>query len=173
LLDGYRIHWVAPADNGQIVLGYRVTAWPSGQSKFVRGPAGYRTSTRFPLDKVAGPATFTVQALNQDGWSAIGEAVPGPVYGPDVSVTSPSSGAKVMGGFTVTVDATADSHTGSAPTSAWAEAGSVACTSEAGSGPYTLQCEGVPHGDQTLTVHVENANGVTTDVSVPIWVHGD
>ena len=48
----------------------------------------------------------------------------------------------------------------------------MACTSEDGSGPYTLQCAGVPRGDQTLTVHVENANGVTTDVSVAIWVHG-
>jgi hypothetical protein len=74
--SGYRVHWTAPADNGQIVLGYRVTAWPSGTTKFVRSPAGYRTSVRFPLDQdPTGPVTFTVKALNQDGWSAASAAV--------------------------------------------------------------------------------------------------
>ncbi len=74
--SGYRVHWAAPADNGQIVLGYRVTAWPSGTTKFVRSPAGYRTSVRFPLDQdPTGPVSFTVKALNQDGWSAASAAV--------------------------------------------------------------------------------------------------
>ena len=64
----------------------------------------------------------------------------------------------------MTVEATPDSHTHSPPTSAWAEVGSVACSSEDGSGPYDLVCAGAPRGRQTLTVHVENAYGVTTDV---------
>ena len=37
-----------------------------------------------------------------------------------------------------------DSHTHSPPTSAWAEVGSVACTSEDGSGPYDLMCARAP-----------------------------
>jgi hypothetical protein len=75
--NGYRVHWTAPSDNGQIVLGYRVTSWPSGTTKFVRSPAGYRTSARFPLAQgQTGPVSFTVKALNQDGWSAASAAVP-------------------------------------------------------------------------------------------------
>ncbi len=66
--DGYQVHWSAPSDNGQIVLGYRVTASPSGVSRYVRSPAGYHTSTLFPLGD-GEPQTFTVEALNQDGWS--------------------------------------------------------------------------------------------------------
>ena len=135
-----------------------MTSWPSGRSTFVRSPAGYRTSVHVPLDKSAiGRTTFTVRALNQDGWSARSDPLRGTVYGPNVSVTSPTSGAKLARGFTVTVEATPDSHTHSPPTSAWAEVGSVACTSEDGSGPYDLVCAGAPRGRQTLTVHVENA----------------
>jgi hypothetical protein len=75
--NGYRVHWTAPSDNGQIVLGYRVTSWPSGTTKFVRSPAGYRTSARFPLAQgQTGPVSFSVKALNQDGWSAASAAVP-------------------------------------------------------------------------------------------------
>ncbi|HEY3528593.1 MAG TPA: hypothetical protein VGK78_05540 [Nocardioides sp.] len=169
--DGYQVSWSAPADNGQIVLGYRVTASPSGVTRFVQGPAGYRTSVRFPLGS-DGPQSFMVQALNQDGWSAPSEAVVGTVYGPDVTVTSPPDGAKLTRGFTVTVEATADEQTHSAPTAAWAEVGSVACSAEEGPGPYTLRCDGAAHGRQTLTVHVRNANGITTDVPVAIKVHG-
>ena len=168
---GYQVRWDAPTDNGQIVLGYRVTSWPSGRSTFVRSPAGYHTSVHVPLDKSAiGRTTFTVRALNQDGWSARSDPLRGTVYGPNVSVTSPSSGAKLARGFTVTVEATPDSHTHSPPTSAWAEVGSVACSSEDGSGPYDLVCAGAPRGRQTLTVHVENAYGVTTDVTMTVTV---
>jgi hypothetical protein len=77
---------------------------------------------------------------------------------------------KVARAFTVAVEASADRRTLSAPTSAWAEIGSVACTTADGPGPYTLQCTGAARGDQTLTVHVVNANGVTTDVPVEVWV---
>jgi hypothetical protein len=174
--DGYRVHWEAPADNGQIVLGYRVTAWPSGTTKFVRSPAGYRTSARFPLDKAAAEtSSFTVEALNQDGWSAASPAVTGTVYGPQVTLTSPTSGSRVTRSFAVSVDAAADEQSDAAPTSAWAEVGSVTCTSQDGAGPYTLQCDDtshVLHGTQQLTVHVKNENGVTTDVTVPVMIHG-
>jgi len=79
--DGYRVHWTPPADNGQIVLGYQVTAQPSGASVFVPGPAGYRTSVRVPLDKLGTTTpTFTVKALNQDGWSVA--STPDPEPGP-------------------------------------------------------------------------------------------
>ena len=98
---GYQRPLDAPTDNGQIVLGYRVTSWPSGRSTFVRSPAGYHTSVHVPLDKSAiGRTTFTVRALNQDGWSARSDPLRGTVYGPNVSVTSPSSGAKLARGFT-------------------------------------------------------------------------
>jgi Gametolysin peptidase M11 len=169
--DRYQVRWSAPADNGQIVLGYRVTASPSGVTRLVTGPAGYRTTVSFPLGN-DGPETFTVQALNQDGWSAPSEAVTGTVYGPDVTVTSPPVGAKLSRAFTVSVRAAADEQTHSTPTSAWAEVGSVNCTTQDGSGPYTLRCAGAPHGRQTLTVHVRNANGITTDVPVAVRVHG-
>lgn len=177
--DGYRVHWTAPADNGQIVLGYRVTAQPSGLSTFVRSPAGYRTSARFPLSKLgATPPTFTVRALNQDGWSAVAASDPvpdGPVVGPDVTVTSPSADGKVTRAFTVAVLATADEQTQSAPVTAWAEIGSVTCTSDDGPGPYSLVCDDADHalhGAQVLTVHVRNAAGGVTDVSVPVRIHG-
>jgi hypothetical protein len=70
------VHWTPPCDNGQIVLGYLVTASPSGVTKYVRSPAGYRTSTLFPLGD-GQPQTFTVAALNQDGWSPASAGVPG------------------------------------------------------------------------------------------------
>ena len=65
---GYAVHWDAPLDNGQIVLGYQVTASPSGATAFVRSPGAFRTSAHFPLGG-GQPQTFTVQALNQVGWS--------------------------------------------------------------------------------------------------------
>jgi hypothetical protein len=77
--DAYRVRWTPPDDNGQIVLGYQVTAQPSGASVFVPGPAGYRTSVRVPLDKLGTtPPTFTVKALNQDGWSVASTPDPEP-----------------------------------------------------------------------------------------------
>jgi hypothetical protein len=174
--DGFRVHWTAPTDNGQIVLGYRVTAWPSGATTFVRSPGGYRTSARFPLAKDATePPSFTVAALNQDGWSAGSAAVSGTVYGPEVTLTSPASGSKVSRSFSVSVEATADGQTGAPPASAWAEVGSVSCSSVAGAGPYTLHCadpDHVLHGRQPLTVHVRNEYGITTDVTVAVKLHG-
>ncbi len=187
--DGYRVHWTAPADNGQIVLGYRVTAQPSGVSTFVRSPAGYRTTAHFPLSKLGtAPPTFTVKALNQDGWSSVSASDPvpgdpgpgdptptGPVVGPDVTVTSPSADAKVGHAFTVSVVATADQQTHSTPVTAWAEIGAVICTSDDGPGPYALVCDDADHtlhGAKVLVVHVRNAAGATTDVSVPVRLHG-
>ena len=75
----YRVHWQSPADNGQIVLGYQVTAQPSGAVTFVRSPGAYRTSAVLAVGRHAGPQTFTVKAVNQAGWSA--RAAPGPVRG--------------------------------------------------------------------------------------------
>ncbi len=74
---GYRVVWRAPDDHGQIVLGYRVTAAPSGAVLFVRSPAGYRTSAVVDVPAGAGPQTFTVRAVNQAGWSEAS----GPVAG--------------------------------------------------------------------------------------------
>jgi hypothetical protein len=167
---GYQVHWSAPADNGQILLGYQVTASPSGVTKYVRSPGGVRTSVVFPL--AIGPQTFTVEALNQDGWSPASPAVAATTYGPDVTVTAPSPGAKLTRSFSVHVEASADEHTGAEPTAAWAEVGAVACSRQDGPGPYTLLCARAPHGRQTLTVHVQNADGITTDVPVAIRVHG-
>ena len=83
--------WTVPADNGQIVLGYRVTAEPSGVSTFVRSPAGYRTTARFSLSKLGPtPPTFTVRALNQDGWSAMSPGDPPP----DAPVPARSTGTQ-------------------------------------------------------------------------------
>jgi Gametolysin peptidase M11 len=72
LLGGgrYQVHWQSPADNGQIVLGYQVTAQPSGAVTFVRSPGAYRTTAVLPVGRHAGEQTFTVEAVNQVGWSA-------------------------------------------------------------------------------------------------------
>jgi hypothetical protein len=169
----YRVHWQAPADNGQIVLGYRVTALPSGTTPFVRSPGGYRTSVRLAPGKVgSGVPSFRVRALNQVGWSSASAPVTAAAYGPTVTVTSPAAGDRVRPRFTVTLDATADSRTHAAPTAAWAEIGSSECTSEDGAGPYTLSCDGTGRGSQTLTVHVTNTYGITTDVTVPVTIKG-
>ena len=80
--DGqYRVRWQTPADNGQIVLGYEVTAAPSGTVTFVRSPAAYRTSTVVPVDPQAAAQTFTVRAVNQAGWSVASVPVAGAAYG--------------------------------------------------------------------------------------------
>jgi hypothetical protein len=69
----WRVRWSAPADNGQIVLGYRVTSLATGQTRYVRGPAGYRTSMQFRAELgESGTPAFTVEALNQQGWSPAG-----------------------------------------------------------------------------------------------------
>jgi hypothetical protein len=73
----YRVHWRAPADNGQIVLGYQVTAQPSGAVTFVRSPGAYRTSAVLAVGRHAGDQTFTVQAVNQAGWSVPSSPEPG------------------------------------------------------------------------------------------------
>jgi hypothetical protein len=65
--------------------------------------------------------------------------------------------------------------TSAAPVSAWAEVGSVACSTQEGAGPYLLQCADtgrVLHGWQVLTVHVRDQDGATTDVTVPVLVRG-
>jgi hypothetical protein len=74
---GYRVDWLAPDDHGQIVLGYRVTAAPSGATTFVPSPGDYRSSAVLAVAPGAGPQTFTVQAVNQAGWSAPSNAVAG------------------------------------------------------------------------------------------------
>ena len=115
--------------------------------------------------------SFTVEALNQVGWSAA-TSVQGRAYGPQVTVTSPERDAHVRTGFDVALTAAPDDVTGSEPVRAWAEIDGVACTSVQGRGPYTLLC---PHGSArhaTVAVHVANANGAVTDVSVPVRLMG-
>jgi hypothetical protein len=73
----YRIRWTAPADNGQIVLGYRVTDQVSGAVSYVRSPAGYRTTFVLPAGRAGVAPTFTVAARNQMGWSKPSEPMPG------------------------------------------------------------------------------------------------
>jgi hypothetical protein len=68
---GYLVRWRPPADHGQVVLGYRVTAQPSGVSRYVRGPGAYRTSLTMPAVAGGDSPRFTVQARNQVGWSPL------------------------------------------------------------------------------------------------------
>jgi hypothetical protein len=170
--SGYHLHWTSPSDNGQIVLGYRVTSWPSGATTFVRGPAGYRTSLALPPVKSgASPPTYTVQALNQDGWSAAGPAMTPSSSGPNVTLTSPSSGSTVSRTFAVTLASAPAARGGDPSVRAWAEIGSVDCTAQRGAGPYTLHCDDkreVLSGPQLLTVHVKDAQGVVTNCTIRV-----
>jgi hypothetical protein len=170
--SGYRLHWTSPTDNGQIVLGYRVTAWPSGTSTYVRSPAGYHTSVLLSAGKGdPSPPTFTVEALNQDGWSTASPAVTTTSPGPNVTLTSPSVRASVEPSFAVSLAGEPAVLGQPPPTKAWAEIGSVSCSTQVGAGPYTLQCKtgGVLIGTQMLTVHVQNDAGIT-DVTIPVRV---
>jgi hypothetical protein len=168
----YRIHWTAPADNGQIVLGYRVTDQVSGAVTYVRSPAGYRTTFVLPARKAGVAPTFTVAARNQMGWSAPSAPLAGKAFGPEVTVTSPTADAAVPDSFDVSLAAEADPQTHSPPVMAWADVdrSHASCTSAEGSGPYTLTCTDVGHGRHTVVVHVLNSNGVTTDVTVHVRV---
>jgi hypothetical protein len=171
--DGrYAVRWERPADNGQIVLGYRVTSVASGESVYVPSTGGVRTSLVLPGDgaPTEDPA-FTVEAVNQVGWSGAA-TVEGRSYAPQVTVTSPQRGARVRGGFDVSLSAAPDEVTGSEPVRAWAALDGVACTSAQGPGPYTLRCPRGGAGHATVTVHVANADGAQTDVSVPVRVSG-
>jgi hypothetical protein len=171
----YRIQWTAPTDNGQIVLGYRVTDQISGAVTYVRSPAAYRTTFVLPARKVGVAPTFTVAALNQVGWSAPSAPLAGKAFGPEVTVTSPTANAAVPDSFDVSLAASPDPQTHSAPVKAWAdlEGGAGTCTSVDGAGPYTLTCANVGKGKHTVVVHVLNDNGVTTDVTMDIRVSGN
>ncbi len=170
--DRYRVHWQTPADNGQVVLGYRVTVLASGRSVYLRSTAGARTSLVLPGDAAAGQTPgFTVEALNQVGFSGA-TRVSGQAFGPQVTVTSPTQEAHVRAGFDVTVTARPDSVTGSAPVKAWAELDGATCGAAQGHGPYSLRCTQSGSRRETVTVHVANANGVVTDVSVPVRLTG-
>ncbi len=166
----YRVHWQTPADNGQIVLGYEVTAEPSGTVTFVRSPAAYRTSTVVPVERHAPAQTFTVKAVNQAGWSAVSAPVAGAAYGPDVTITSPAAQAHVSGSFEVTFLATADEQTGARPVRGWVEADGATCGAVDGAGPYTVTCSGLVPGRAHLSVNVVNADGVTTAVPLSLFV---
>jgi hypothetical protein len=174
--DGYHLRWTPPADNGQIVLGYRVTTWPSDRIRFVRSPAGYRTSIVLPLAKSGDPPpTFTVEALNQDGWSTASSAVAPAAAGPTVVVSAPSTRSTVGRTFEVNVDSAAPARSPEPSVAAWADVGSVACSSQDGSGPYTLEChdaDGVLSGPQLLTVHVKDAAGRVTCATIRVRVEG-
>lgn len=180
---GYLVRWTAPPDNGQIVLGYRVTAWaddqtPTGSSTYVRSPAGYRTSVVVPADKdAAGPPTFTVKALNQVGWSPVSVAVTPASSGPSVTVSSPSSWEILPHSFSVDVAGTAAQRTGDPPDRAWAVVGSngveIACSSQTGAGPYTLTCddsEGQLSGTQALTVCVQDSGDNVSTLTIPVRI---
>jgi hypothetical protein len=52
---------------------------------------------------------------------------------------------------------------------AWAYVGAVRCSVQSGSGPYTLQCDGITPGHRLLTAHVQSADGVT-DLTIPLLV---
>jgi hypothetical protein len=169
--DRYRVHWRRPADNGQIVLGYRVTALASGQSVYLRSTGGARTVLALPGGAGAGPPDFTVEALNQVGWSDA-TTVQGEAFGPEVTVTSPAQDEHVRAGFDVSVVAEPDAVIASAPVKAWAELDGVACSAAQGRGPYSLRCLHGGSRSATVTVHVENALGVVTDVSVPVRLTG-
>jgi hypothetical protein len=56
---------------------------------------------------------------------------------------------------------------------AWAQIGSVDCSTQRGAGPYTLHCDdkrGVLSGSQLLTVHVKDAQGEITDSTIRVLV---
>ena len=162
--------WRTPADNGQIVLGYEVTAQPSGTVTFVRSPAAYRTATVVPVDRHAPEQTFTVKAVNQAGWSALSAAVTGAAYGPEVTVTSPAAQAHVSGSFDVSFQASADKQTRAQPVRGWVEGEGVTCGAVDGAGPYTVTCTGAQPGQVPLNVSVTNAEGATTTVPLLVVV---
>jgi hypothetical protein len=108
----------------------------------------------------------------------------GATFGPLVTVTSPTDGASVSSGFDIDVAASPDVQTHSTPVLAWVEVARTnpttgdprpvpTCSTADGPGPYVLHCDGVQPGPETLTVHVENANGYTTDVTQSIQVQGN
>jgi hypothetical protein len=169
---GYRLRWERPDDNGQIVLGYRVTSVSTGQELYLPSTGGARTSVVVPEDAVEGASpAFTVEAVNQMGWSAAG-AADGRAYGPQVTVNSPQRDARVRVGFQVSVTASSDAVTGSMPVRAWADVDGVACSSADGAGPYALTCSAAPSRQPTVTVHVANADGAVTEVAVPVRIQG-
>ncbi|HET7432765.1 MAG TPA: hypothetical protein VFJ89_14750 [Nocardioides sp.] len=168
----YRVHWTAPADNGQVVLGYRVTDQTSGTSTYVTSPAGYRTTAVVPAPPGGDVPTFTVAAVNQVGWSAASAPMTGRAYGPVVTVTSPVPGSTVDRDLNVNLTARPDAPTRTPPAKAWAVVGGVTCSTQVGAGPYVLRCAGAPTGQQTLTVSVQNTDGVVSRVTVPIVVAG-
>lgn len=171
LKGGYRIHWTAPNDNGQIVLGYRVTDVVSGSSTYVRSPGAFKTTLKVPARNVGSAPSFSVAAQNQMGWSPTSAPRAPQAFGPRVTVTSPRDGSTVPDSFDVTLTARPDPQTRSQPVRAWADLDrGASCTAVDGSGPYTLTCGDVPSGARTVLVHVLNANGVTTDVRVHLHV---
>jgi hypothetical protein len=172
--SGYRVRWTAPQDHGQIVLGYRITAWASDGtsqgSTFVRSPGGYRRSVALPPAKdPTQPPTFTVKALNQQGWSRASAAVAPSAQGPNVRLTSPASWSYVTRSFDVRVSGTPAEATKASPAGASAKVGPYACTTDAGPGPYLLHCDDTGlSGTQFLVVHVSDAGGNVTTVTIPV-----
>jgi hypothetical protein len=183
--SAYHVSWQPPPDNGQIVLGYRVTAWtgdemPTGTSTYVRSPAGYRTWVSIPATPGSPAPTFTVKALNQVGWSPVSVAVAPATDGPSVTVSSPSSWSVVARTFSVTVEGAPDQKTQDPPDRAWAEVGSsgttIPCTSQTGAGPYTLTCDDTDaalSGTQLLVVHVQDDGEHVTTLVFPVRVQAD
>ena len=78
----------------------------------------------------------------------------------------------MAGSFDVDFQATADQQTHARPVRGWVDAGGGAsCGTVEGAGPYTVTCSGLRRGHARLSVHVTNANGVTTDVPLQVIVH--
>jgi hypothetical protein len=96
----------------------------------------------------------------------------GRAYGPVVTVTSPVPGSTVDRDLNVNLTARPDAPTRTPPAKAWAVVGGVTCSTQVGAGPYVLRCAGAPTGQQTLTISVQNTDGVVSRVTVPIVVAG-
>jgi hypothetical protein len=174
--EGYHVHWTSPPDNGQIVLGYRVIAWRadgSSTSTYVRSPAAYRTSVDVSARRSGTTApTFTVEALNQDGWSHASPAVAASAAGPYAQLETPLARQGVAPTFDVTLNGDVATTRGEpAPTDAWGQIGNVHC-SKSGKDIYSLTCKGAALGQQLLSVSVQSTTGTTT-VTIPVVVEQD
>jgi hypothetical protein len=156
------------SDNGQVVLGYVATRYPSGESTFVRDPGGQHTTFTVSYSG-KGAQQWTVRAVNQVGASAesarIEEHVPAPV----VTIVSPSPGATVPGpGVHVAVDVQPDSlsKTPISSVTICLEDGSCAYDSAA---PWTADLV-TGDGPHVVRVTAADANGNEGVASVSVNV---
>jgi hypothetical protein len=155
-------------DNGQVLLGYVVTRYPDGKSKFVADPGGTKTTINmYDLGSGAGP--WTVRAVNQEGASAESARVTGHDPVPVLHVTAPLSGAQIAtASVTVTADAMPD------PVSHAAITQVRACLQTAGdcvtdsTAPYAFSLTTYTRGPDVVTVTAIDADSKQTEVDVPV-----